>query len=198
MDIEGATPLKLVSSIDGMNPKEPSTLNFFFRKEKILYSSTNGDGPLLEMNGLDEFKSFLRRILDHKFCFQIDCSLLWYDKLLGDWFFIGISFSTSSLTKLNITSIVSNFPIPRDRNNVVSSQNHMDSSIKIQNNTEQWKIRFIDNIDPTGIDHQITQLGPELDLTLVIVISKVNQGINVYGNKWSTDQHAKMPVIEFE
>ncbi|KAG5586261.1 hypothetical protein H5410_046695 [Solanum commersonii] len=80
MDIEGATPLKLVSSIDGMNPKQPSTPNFFFRKEKILYSSTNG------------------------------------------------------------ASIVSNFPIPRDRNNVVSSQNHMDSSIKIQNNTEQLKI----------------------------------------------------------
>ncbi|KAG5580398.1 hypothetical protein H5410_051025 [Solanum commersonii] len=71
------------------------------------------DRPLLEMNGLDEFKSFLRRILDHKFC---------------------------SLTKLNITaSIVSNFPIPRDINNVVSSQNHMDSSIKIQNNPEQLK-----------------------------------------------------------
>ncbi|XP_015074874.1 uncharacterized protein LOC107018811 [Solanum pennellii] len=55
--------------------------------------------------------------------------------------FVGISFSTSSLTKLNITaSIVSNFPIARDRNNIVSSQNHTDSSIKIQNATEQLKI----------------------------------------------------------
>ncbi|KAJ4764857.1 Glucose-6-phosphate isomerase [Rhynchospora pubera] len=34
------------------------------------------------------------------------------------------------------------------------------------------KIRFIDNTDPAGIDHQIAQLGPELALTLVIVISK--------------------------
>ncbi|CAL5384005.1 unnamed protein product [Camellia sinensis] len=35
------------------------------------------------------------------------------------------------------------------------------------------KIRFIDNTDPAGIDHQIAQLGPELASTLVIVISKV-------------------------
>ncbi|PIA56296.1 hypothetical protein AQUCO_00700555v1 [Aquilegia coerulea] len=34
------------------------------------------------------------------------------------------------------------------------------------------KIRFIDNTDPAGIDHQIAQLGPELATTLVIVISK--------------------------
>ncbi|XP_047341469.1 glucose-6-phosphate isomerase 1, chloroplastic [Impatiens glandulifera] len=34
------------------------------------------------------------------------------------------------------------------------------------------KIRFIDNTDPAGIDHQIAQLGPELACTLVIVISK--------------------------
>ncbi|PPS11597.1 hypothetical protein GOBAR_AA09021 [Gossypium barbadense] len=34
------------------------------------------------------------------------------------------------------------------------------------------KIRFIDNTDPGGIDHQIAQLGPELASTLVIVISK--------------------------
>uniref|UniRef100_A0A0E0E501 Glucose-6-phosphate isomerase n=1 Tax=Oryza meridionalis TaxID=40149 RepID=A0A0E0E501_9ORYZ len=34
------------------------------------------------------------------------------------------------------------------------------------------KIRFIDNTDPAGIDHQIAQLGPELASTLVIVISK--------------------------
>ncbi|KAA3453904.1 glucose-6-phosphate isomerase 1, chloroplastic-like [Gossypium australe] len=34
------------------------------------------------------------------------------------------------------------------------------------------KIRFIDNTDPDGIDHQIAQLGPELASTLVIVISK--------------------------
>ncbi|XP_074304596.1 glucose-6-phosphate isomerase 1, chloroplastic [Silene latifolia] len=34
------------------------------------------------------------------------------------------------------------------------------------------KIRFIDNTDPAGIDHQIAQLGPELSSTLVIVISK--------------------------
>eukprot|EP00252_Welwitschia_mirabilis_P015621 TRINITY_DN344_c0_g1_i1.p1 TRINITY_DN344_c0_g1~~TRINITY_DN344_c0_g1_i1.p1 ORF type:complete len:617 (-),score=114.07 TRINITY_DN344_c0_g1_i1:375-2225(-) len=34
------------------------------------------------------------------------------------------------------------------------------------------KIRFIDNTDPAGIDHQIAQIGPELATTLVIVISK--------------------------
>ncbi|RWR92489.1 glucose-6-phosphate isomerase 1, chloroplastic [Cinnamomum micranthum f. kanehirae] len=34
------------------------------------------------------------------------------------------------------------------------------------------KIRFIDNTDPAGIDHQIAQLGDELASTLVIVISK--------------------------
>ncbi|CAM6098903.1 unnamed protein product [Calypogeia fissa] len=34
------------------------------------------------------------------------------------------------------------------------------------------KIRFIDNTDPAGIDHQIAQLGPELSSTLVVVISK--------------------------
>ncbi|KAK1432267.1 hypothetical protein QVD17_09162 [Tagetes erecta] len=34
------------------------------------------------------------------------------------------------------------------------------------------KIRFIDNTDPAGIDHQIAQLGPELASTLVIVVSK--------------------------
>ncbi|KAG2389711.1 Glucose-6-phosphate isomerase [Vigna angularis] len=34
------------------------------------------------------------------------------------------------------------------------------------------KIRFIDNTDPAGIDHQIAQLGPELASTLVLVISK--------------------------
>ncbi|CAO2834465.1 unnamed protein product [Amaranthus hypochondriacus] len=34
------------------------------------------------------------------------------------------------------------------------------------------KIRFIDNTDPAGIDHQIAQLGPELATTLVVVISK--------------------------
>uniref|UniRef100_A0A453L0R7 Glucose-6-phosphate isomerase n=2 Tax=Aegilops tauschii subsp. strangulata TaxID=200361 RepID=A0A453L0R7_AEGTS len=34
------------------------------------------------------------------------------------------------------------------------------------------KIRFIDNTDPAGIDHQIAQLGEELKSTLVIVISK--------------------------
>ncbi|MBA0747303.1 hypothetical protein Gogos_004226 [Gossypium gossypioides] len=33
-----------------------------------------------------------------------------------------------------------------------------------------WQIRFIDNTDPAGIDHQIAQLGPELASTLVIVI----------------------------
>ena len=36
-----------------------------------------------------------------------------------------------------------------------------------------WQIRFIDNTDPAGIDHQIAQLGPDLASTLVIVISKV-------------------------
>lgn len=35
------------------------------------------------------------------------------------------------------------------------------------------QIRFIDNTDPAGIDHQIAQLGTELATTLVIVISKV-------------------------
>lgn len=34
------------------------------------------------------------------------------------------------------------------------------------------KLRFIDNTDPAGIDHQIAQLGPELSSTLVVVISK--------------------------
>ncbi|KAM2638038.1 hypothetical protein EV1_022463 [Malus domestica] len=34
------------------------------------------------------------------------------------------------------------------------------------------RIRFIDNTDPGGIDHQIVQLGPELASTLIIVISK--------------------------
>ncbi|KAI5071726.1 hypothetical protein GOP47_0013977 [Adiantum capillus-veneris] len=34
------------------------------------------------------------------------------------------------------------------------------------------KIRFIDNTDPAGIDHQIAQLGPEMSSTLVVVISK--------------------------
>ncbi|KAK6940228.1 Phosphoglucose isomerase (PGI) [Dillenia turbinata] len=38
--------------------------------------------------------------------------------------------------------------------------------------TEHNLIRFIDNTDPAGIDHQIAQLGPELASTLVIVISK--------------------------
>ncbi|XP_062117751.1 glucose-6-phosphate isomerase 1, chloroplastic-like [Humulus lupulus] len=33
-------------------------------------------------------------------------------------------------------------------------------------------IRFIDNTDPAGIDHQIAQLGPELASTLVLVTSK--------------------------
>lgn len=60
--------------------------------------------------------------------------------------FIGISFPTSSLTKLNITaSIVSNFPIARDRNNIVSAQKHADSSsntmdISNQNATGQLQI----------------------------------------------------------
>ncbi|XP_002978474.2 glucose-6-phosphate isomerase 1, chloroplastic [Selaginella moellendorffii] len=34
------------------------------------------------------------------------------------------------------------------------------------------EIRFIDNTDPAGIDHQISQLGAKLSSTLVIVISK--------------------------
>lgn len=38
-----------------------------------------------------------------------------------------------------------------------------------------FQVRFIDNIDPGGIDHQIAQLGPELATTLVIVISKVHK-----------------------
>uniref|UniRef100_A0A3Q7J7D9 Uncharacterized protein n=1 Tax=Solanum lycopersicum TaxID=4081 RepID=A0A3Q7J7D9_SOLLC len=45
-----------------------------------------------------------------------------------------------SIHELNITtSILRTFPIARDRNNIVSSQNHMDSSIKLQNVTEQLK-----------------------------------------------------------
>lgn len=40
-----------------------------------------------------------------------------------------------------------------------------------------FQIRFIDNTDPAGIDHQIAQLGPELASTLVIVISKVHMDI---------------------
>ncbi|CAH9121750.1 unnamed protein product [Cuscuta epithymum] len=39
-------------------------------------------------------------------------------------------------------------------------------------NNPPLKIRFIDNTDPAGIDHQIAQLGPELASTLVIVTSK--------------------------
>ncbi|KAK4376929.1 hypothetical protein RND71_003225 [Anisodus tanguticus] len=54
--------------------------------------------------------------------------------------FIGISFPTSSLTKLNLTaSIVSNFPIARDRNNVVSDEKLTDSLITRQNATDQLK-----------------------------------------------------------
>lgn len=45
------------------------------------------------------------------------------------------------IVQLNITtSILRTFPIARDRNNIVSSQNHMDSSIKLQNVTEQLKV----------------------------------------------------------
>ena len=36
-----------------------------------------------------------------------------------------------------------------------------------------YQIRFIDNTDPAGIDHQIAQLGSELASTLVIGVSKV-------------------------
>lgn len=42
------------------------------------------------------------------------------------------------------------------------------------------QIRFIDNTDPAGIDHQIAQLGPELATTLVIVISKVSKKLLVF------------------
>ncbi|KAF2291614.1 hypothetical protein GH714_026178 [Hevea brasiliensis] len=45
------------------------------------------------------------------------------------------------------------------------------------------KIRFIDNTDPAGIDHQIAQLGPELSSTLVIVISKFQ-----FFAEWSTPE----------
>jgi glucose-6-phosphate isomerase len=41
------------------------------------------------------------------------------------------------------------------------------------------QIRFIDNTDPAGIDHQVAQLGPELASTLVIVISKVSNMLSV-------------------
>lgn len=50
----------------------------------------------------------------------------------------------------------------------------------IGNNFCFLQIRFIDNTDPAGIDHQIAQLGPELASTLVIVISKVRQGIILF------------------
>lgn len=40
------------------------------------------------------------------------------------------------------------------------------------------QIRFIDNTDPAGIDHQIAQLGQELETTLVIVISKVRNTLS--------------------
>ncbi|XP_009779721.1 uncharacterized protein LOC107805403 [Nicotiana tabacum] len=65
--------------------------------------------------------------------------------------FIGISFPTSSLTKLNITTsmFVSNFPIARDRNNI-------DSSIKNQNGTHQVKIWVESN--PRGAE----RLPPEI------------------------------------
>ena len=43
-----------------------------------------------------------------------------------------------------------------------------------------WQIRFIDNTDPAGIDHQIAQLGTELASTLVIVISKVCMEIKLF------------------
>lgn len=47
---------------------------------------------------------------------------------------------------------------------------------------DSWQIRFIDNTDPAGIDHQIAQLGPELASTLVIVISKVCMEIILFSN----------------
>lgn len=40
-------------------------------------------------------------------------------------------------------------------------------------------IRFIDNTNPAGIDHQIAQLGDELASTLVIVISKVRMEVSL-------------------
>ena len=43
-----------------------------------------------------------------------------------------------------------------------------------------YQIRFIDNTDPAGIDHQIAQLGSELASTLVIVVSKVRIEKNIY------------------
>ena len=42
------------------------------------------------------------------------------------------------------------------------------------------QIRFIDNTDPAGIDHQIAQLGDELASTLVIVISKVCMEVSTF------------------
>ncbi|KAF8024785.1 hypothetical protein BT93_F1843 [Corymbia citriodora subsp. variegata] len=44
--------------------------------------------------------------------------------------------------------------------------------LKISSDVADELIRFIDNTDRAGIDHQIAQLGPELASTLVIVISK--------------------------
>ncbi|KAG1366587.1 putative Glucose-6-phosphate isomerase 1, chloroplastic [Cocos nucifera] len=48
----------------------------------------------------------------------------------------------------------------------------LDAICKFADEIISAKIRFIDNTDPAGIDHQIAQLGPELASTLVIVISK--------------------------
>ncbi|XWS14935.1 hypothetical protein CRYUN_Cryun35bG0051100 [Craigia yunnanensis] len=48
------------------------------------------------------------------------------------------------------------------------------------------KIRFIDNTDPAGIDHQIAQLGSELASTLVIVISKTTYVVYLSNKNLST------------
>jgi len=51
------------------------------------------------------------------------------------------------------------------------------------------QIRFVDNTDPAGIDHQIAQLGPELASTLVIVISKVLWRLCIFFTMILTSMH---------
>ncbi|KAF3622275.1 putative B3 domain-containing protein REM9-like, partial [Capsicum annuum] len=98
----------------------------------ILVVLINSDS-VFNMKNFGQSSNSLKSVETMRLIFSIGCGVM-----LG--LFIGISFPTSSLTKLNITaSIVSNYPVARDRNNVVSSQNDTDSSIKNKNATDQWK-----------------------------------------------------------
>ncbi|PHU02946.1 hypothetical protein BC332_28197 [Capsicum chinense] len=98
----------------------------------ILVVLINSDS-VFNMKNFGRSSNSLKSVETMRLIFSIGCGVM-----LG--LFIGISFPTSSLTKLNITaSIVSNYPVARDRNNVVSSQNDTDSSIKNKNATDQWK-----------------------------------------------------------